>query len=286
LTAPLAERAPAKLNLCLYVGGVRDDGLHEICSIFVPLDLGDDVRLEPGTVADEVICPGVHGRNLAETAMGAFRKRFEWDGPPVRVTIEKRIPVGGGLGGGSADAAATLRLMCRSSGLQPEPAELAELAMDLGADVPSQLEPRLQLVTGAGERLEELEWRPVHGVLLTGPRGLSSRRVYGRADSLEHEDSRVSAMAERLRGAWATAESPLDLGELLHNDLQPAATSLELRIGDAIDLLRGAGAAVALASGSGPSVFGLFAGPDEATAARDRIAADWDGEAIAVQAAA
>jgi 4-diphosphocytidyl-2-C-methyl-D-erythritol kinase len=93
-------------------------------------------------------------------------------------------------------------------------------------------------------------------------------------------------MADRLRSAWATAESPLDLGALLHNDLQPAAMSLEHRMGDAIDLLRRAGAAVALASGSGPSVFGLFAGPGEARTARDAVAADWDGEAIVVQAAA
>ncbi len=286
MTAPLAERAPAKLNLCLYVGGVRDDGLHEICSIFVPLDLADDLLLEPGTVADEVICPGVRGRNLAETAMGAFRKRFDWRGPPARLTIDKRIPVSGGLGGGSADAAATLRLMCRWSGLEPAPADLGDLAMSLGADVPSQLSPRTLLVTGAGERLEELERRPVHGILLTSPRGLSSRRVYLRADSsLERDESDIAVMADRLRSAWA-AGMPLDLAALLHNDLQPAAASLEARIGEGLELLRGAGATVAELSGSGPTVFGLFPGAAQAAAAREQLEPQWDGDVIAVQGAA
>ena len=111
--------------------------------------------------------------------------------------------------------------------------------------------------------------------------------MYGRADSLEHEDSRVSAMAERLRSAWATAESPLDLGDAAAQRPSAGGHVARARASvTAIDLLRGAGAAVALVSGSGPSVFGLFAGPGEATAARDRVAADWDGEAIAVQAAA
>lgn len=286
MTAPLAERAPAKLNLCLYVGGVRDDDLHEICSIFVPLDLADDLLLEPGTVADEVICPGVRGRNLAETAMGAFRERFDWHGPPARLTIEKRIPVSGGLGGGSADAAATLRLMCRWSGLDPAPADLSDLAMSLGADVPSQLEPRTMLVTGAGERLQELEPRPVHGILLTSPRGLSSRRVYLRADSsLERDESDIAAMADTLKSAWA-AGMPLDLAPLLHNDLHPAAASLESRIDEGLELLRGAGATVAQLSGSGPTVFGLFRDATEAAPALELLESQWDGDVIAVQGAA
>jgi 4-diphosphocytidyl-2-C-methyl-D-erythritol kinase len=285
VSEPLTDRAPAKLNLCLYVGGRRGDGLHEICSVFVPLDLADELRLEPGADKDEVICPGVRGRNLAEAAVGAFRERFGWDGPPVRVAIDKRIPVSGGLGGGSADAAATLRLLSKWSEREASAAELQELAMTLGSDVPSQLEPRPLLVTGAGEELEPIEPHSLHAVLLTSPRGLSTRRVYEQADSFGTRPD-LAGIAPRLRAAWTAAHSPADLGELLHNDLQRAAMALEPRIGRALELLRGAGAAYALPSGSGPTVFGLFAGADEAAAARERLGGEWDGETILVKAAA
>ena len=103
-------RAPAKLNLCLYLGGRRDDGLHELRSLFCPLLLSDRITVsEAEGEADEVICPGVEGPNLVGVALEAMRARG-WSGPPLRVEIDKRIPVAAGLGGGSADAAAILRL--------------------------------------------------------------------------------------------------------------------------------------------------------------------------------
>src|SRR6185295_15080458 len=148
----LATRAPAKLNLCLYVGPLRPDGLHELRSVFQPITLADEVALEEtGAATDEVVCPGVEGPNLAAAALHAFRERFGWDGPPVRVTIEKHIPVAAGLGGGSADAGAVLRLAAAASGRRPAERDLADLAMSLGADVPSQLVPRAAIVSGAGE---------------------------------------------------------------------------------------------------------------------------------------
>ena len=99
--------APAKLNLGLYLGRPRPDGLHELCSLFEPLALADLLRLEEAE-RDEVICPGVEGENLAARALAALRERG-WDAPPLRIEIEKRTPVAAGLGGGSADAAAVLR---------------------------------------------------------------------------------------------------------------------------------------------------------------------------------
>src|SRR5882724_7101271 len=94
--------APAKLNLCLYLGPRRDDGLHELCSLFEPLTLADPIAVAEAE-RDEVICPGVEGENLAAKALSVLRRRG-WDGPPLRIQIEKRIPVAAGLGGGSADA--------------------------------------------------------------------------------------------------------------------------------------------------------------------------------------
>ena len=106
--APMRIHAPAKLNLCLFLGPRRDDGLHELCSLFEPLALADAIEVSEAD-RDEVVCPGVEGENLAARALAALRERG-WDGPPLRIEIEKRIPVAAGLGGGSADAAAVLRL--------------------------------------------------------------------------------------------------------------------------------------------------------------------------------
>ena len=103
--------APAKLNLCLFLGPRRADGLHELVSLFEPLALSDAIEVTELAAGepDEVVCPGVEGENLAARALAALRERG-WDAPPLRLEIAKRIPVAAGLGGGSADAAAVLRL--------------------------------------------------------------------------------------------------------------------------------------------------------------------------------
>src|SRR4051794_9664510 len=100
--------APAKLNLCLYLGQRRDDGLHELCSLFEPLALADLIKVSEAA-EDEVICPGVDGENLAARALAGLRER-DWQRAPLRIEIEKRVPMAAGLGGGSGDAAAVLRL--------------------------------------------------------------------------------------------------------------------------------------------------------------------------------
>src|SRR5918999_652744 len=167
--------APAKLNLCLYLGPVRGDGLHELCSLFEPVALADVLEVEEGE-RDEVVCDGVDGENLAGAALRALREAG-FDGPPLRISIEKRIPVGAGLGGGSADAAAVLRLGAGRVG------DLEGLAARLGADVPSQLRPGPALVAGAGERGELLPDPAAHAfVLLHGGGGLATAEVFAEAD--------------------------------------------------------------------------------------------------------
>ena len=263
----LATRAPAKLNLCLYVGPIRPDGLHELRSVFQPITLADEVVLEESSGAtDKVVCPGIEGPNLAAAALHAFRERFGWDGPPVSLTIEKHIPVAAGLGGGSADAAAVLRLAAAASGLRPAGADLADLAMSLGADVPSQLSPRTALVSGAGEGVEPLPQRALSGVLLGGRGALSTPRVYARADEL-------GLPRESLDGVDTDA---------FHNDLQPATLELEPEAARALQLLHDAGAREALVTGSGPAAFGLFEDPD--TIARE-LAKRWRGLTAAFESA-
>jgi 4-diphosphocytidyl-2-C-methyl-D-erythritol kinase len=284
----LETHAPAKLNLCLYVGERRGDGLHEICSLFQAVTFGDLVTMElaPGD-HDEVVCPGVEGENLAAVALARFRERFGWHRPPVRITIEKHIPIAGGLGGGSADAGAVLRLATKGSGVGAGIEDLQELAMSIGADVPSQVEPGSHLVLGAGEIVERLPktWH-IAALLLTNEIGLRTGAVYELHDHLGHRRHDLDHDCGLLQEAVTTAGySPLEFSSLLDNDLEPAALALLPEAGDALALLREAGAHVARLSGSGPTAFGLFDSREEAEAAQRMIAPRWSGDTIAVHQA-
>jgi 4-diphosphocytidyl-2-C-methyl-D-erythritol kinase len=268
--------APAKLNLCLYLGRSRGDGLHELCSLFEPLALADLIEVAEAD-RDEVVCPGVEGDNLAAAALTALREAG-WEQPPLRIGIEKRIPVAAGLGGGSADAAAVLRLAAG------EVAELPRIAAALGADVPSQLRPALALVRGAGESVAPLPTPAPHAaVLLPDGGGLRTAEVFAEADrlGLGREPEELDELAARLLQVAGAGASPLSYPELLVNDLEAPARSLRSPIGEALEALRGAGAAVALLSGSGPTAVGLFA---DLGAARGAAAALDRDDAIVCEA--
>jgi 4-diphosphocytidyl-2-C-methyl-D-erythritol kinase len=268
--------APAKLNLCLYLGPRRDDGLHELCSLFEPLALSDSIEVSESD-ADKVLCASVDGENLAARALAALRKAG-WRGPPLRVEIEKRIPVAAGLGGGSADAAAVLRLAREPLGGDSSwIPDLSEIAADLGADVPSQLNPALALVQGAGELVEQLPAPTSHAVLLLpGGGGLSTAAVFAEADrlGLGRDEADLDGLADQLRQAAAGGTSPLEYRDLFVNDLEPAARSLRPDIGEALDALREAGAPLAFMSGSGPTAVGLFSTLSEASSAAAQIDRD------------
>lgn len=275
--------APAKLNLCLYLGRRRGDGLHELCSLFEPLALADLIEVTEAP-RDEVLCPGVEGENLAARALAALR-RAGWEAPPLRIEIEKRIPVAAGLGGGSADAAAVLRLArdpaVGAAGWIPD---LETIAAELGADVPSQLSPALALVQGVGERVERLPNPSSHAVvLLPNGGGLGTAEVFAEADrlGLGRDAAELEDLALRLRAAAGSGASPLAYPDLLVNDLEPAARSLRPEIGTALDSLRAVGAAHALLTGSGPTAFGLF---EDLAAARVAAAALDRDDAIVCEA--
>jgi 4-diphosphocytidyl-2-C-methyl-D-erythritol kinase len=260
--------APAKLNLCLFVGPTRDDGLHEIRSLFEPLELADEITVEevPGS-EDEVICPGVEGPNLAARALEVLRERG-WDSPPLRVEIDKKVPVAAGLGGGSADAAAVLRLALG------EVEGIRDIAATVGADVPSQVQPRPCLVGGSGEVVEPISPPGEHGVVLVPhERGLSTAEVYAEADRLgpRRSPTELDGMRRKLHDATADGASPLSYLDLIVNDLQEAALSLRPEVADALSALEEAGAARGLVAGSGPTAFGLF---------RDQAAAEAGAEKL------
>jgi 4-diphosphocytidyl-2-C-methyl-D-erythritol kinase len=263
------ERAPAKVNLILQVGDVRDDGLHELCSLFASLDMADDVRIAPrpgGLAGDRVVCAGVDGPNLADRAIAELRAALDGDLPPLQVDIDKRIPVAAGLGGGSADAAAVLRGANAIAGHPLDAAALRALGARLGADVPSQIEPRHALVTGAGEHVEPLDLPPLALVLVPQRDGLSTADVYREADRIASTRARLEPDALR-----TLAAAPLEwLAASLENDLEPAALSLRPELADELAALRRVGALAARISGSGPTAFGVFAdraGAERAAAA-------------------
>jgi 4-diphosphocytidyl-2-C-methyl-D-erythritol kinase len=254
------ELAPAKVNLCLYLGPPRPDGRHELLTVMQPITLCDELEMTDG-VRDEVLCPRLEGPNLAAAALAAFREATGWDGPPQRIEIVKRIPVAAGMGGGSADAAATLRLAARRSGLG-ERGLLHEVAAALGSDVAGQLRPGRVLVRGGGERVEPLADPAPFGVLvLPSPATLSTAAVYREADRLG-----LPRSAREL----ATVDPLATVGV---NDLEGAARSLEPSIERALEVARAAGAQSAMVCGSGPTVIGLFDDPLEASSAAAALAA-------------
>jgi 4-diphosphocytidyl-2-C-methyl-D-erythritol kinase len=268
-------QAPAKLNLCLYLGPRRGDGLHALCSLFEPLALADAIEVSEAE-HDEVVCPEVAGENLAARALAALRSAG-WEHPPLRLEIAKRIPVAAGLGGGSADAAAVLRLARESGEASNEVPDLERIAAGLGADVPSQLSPALALVQGAGERVERLPAPASHAVLLLpGGGGLNTGTVFAEADRLGigRSEAELGDLASQLRQVASAGASPLEYGDLIANDLEPAALSLRPDIGYALDALHKVGAPLAFMSGSGPTAVGLFPTLTEAKSAATQLERD------------
>ncbi len=256
-------RANAKVNLFLRVVGRRPDGYHDIETIFHSVGLSDDVRaqradagvtevsmrLAEGVVGD---APPSHD-NLAHRAASMFLEHTGATGN-VRIDITKRIPIGGGLAGGSADAAATLLAMRRLFN-EGHDALLEALASDLGSDVPYCLRGGgLALATGRGEKLTRLPTATeMWFVLGLSNEALLTRDVYAAWHRVDGEPGPTSArMAEAL--ASGDAEG---IAAALHNDLEAAAFTLRPELAQKKEALIEAGVLGSLLCGSGPSVLGL-----------------------------
>jgi 4-diphosphocytidyl-2-C-methyl-D-erythritol kinase len=234
--------APAKINLALVVGDRRDDGKHELATVYQRLDLGDRVTVEP---AAETTVEGF-ADTIVSRALGLLPAPHGW-----RVRLEKRIPVAAGLGGGSSDAATALRLANAQLAEPLETDALHTIAARVGADVPFFLRDGPQLGTGDGTELEPLDLPQDFAVLLLLPTGLaksSTADVYAafdeRAGPVGYHD-RVAALRESL----AAVRRPRDLARLPRNDLARSPHA---------DALLGQGAFRADVSGAGPMLYGLF----------------------------
>lgn len=254
----IREQAPAKVNLVLRVGPRAKNGLHEVASLFASLGLADEVEVEPA-LEDSVECEGVEGPNLASAAINALRAASP-SLPPLRVRITKRIPVAAGLAGGSADAAAVLRAANSFHELPFDDDQLRAIAAPLGSDVPSQVVPAHAVVTGTGEIVEPVTLPALSVVLVPASVGLATGDVFRKAEQMRLP--RASLDASDLHEL--AAEPAQTIAGRLENDLQPATLRLRPELRDTIELLLGAGALGAQVSGSGPTVFGLFADPEAA----------------------
>lgn len=248
-----AGPAPAKLNLALVVGPRRDDGKHELVTVYQRLDLADRIAVEPaGTTTVE----GFAEDTIVRAALDALAAPHGW-----RVRIDKHIPVAAGLGGGSSDAATALRL---ANAQLDDPRPLEELAARIGADVPFFLHDGPQLGTGDGTTLEPLDLPQDFVVLLLLPKGAhkpSTADVYADFDARGGAagfGTRVAA----LREALAAVRRPRDLAALPPNDLASSPLA---------DELRAHGAFRADVSGAGPTVYGLFHRKADAQRARHAL---------------
>jgi 4-diphosphocytidyl-2-C-methyl-D-erythritol kinase len=233
--------APAKINLALVVGPRRDDGKHELVTVFQRVALADRIAIEP---AAHTTVDGFRDDTIVRAALAELGAPHGW-----RVRIDKRIPVAAGLGGGSSNAATALRLA--TAQLAEPRADLEAVAARVGADVPFFLRDGPQLGTGDGSSLAPLELPQDFAVVLLLPKGAakpSTRAVYEAFDAREGARG-FDDRADALRDALAAVRRPRDLASLPANDLASSPLAREL-------LARGAFRADV--TGAGPTVYGLF----------------------------
>jgi 4-diphosphocytidyl-2-C-methyl-D-erythritol kinase len=249
--------APAKINLALVVGPLRDDGKHEVLTVLQRIDLVDRIELEK---ASELVVDGFTGDTLVTAALRELAAAAGVE-PHWRVRIEKKIPVASGLGGGSSDAATALRLANETLPEPVAPEELLRIAAGLGSDVPFFLADGPQLGSGDGSELEPVDVPQDFWVVILLPRDVtktSTADVYAAFDARKD----VVGFAERrqaLTDGLSRVERPRDLAALPPNDL--ASSQL-------VEEIRAAGAFRADVSGAGPALYGLFHQRRDAEAAR------------------
>ncbi|HIW62616.1 MAG TPA: 4-(cytidine 5'-diphospho)-2-C-methyl-D-erythritol kinase [Candidatus Stackebrandtia excrementipullorum] len=278
--AKVRVRVPAKINLHLGVGDKRDDGFHELTTVYQAVSLYDEVAVENAdTVTVHVTGEGagtlpLDDRNLAVRAARALAEHAGVAGG-VALSIHKRIPLAGGLAGGSADAAATLLACARLWGLPMSRNDLLDVAAGLGSDVPFCLVGAVALGTGHGEVVEPVEaGGTYHWVVAVSDGELSTPLVYTEVDHLREAGSgRYHDDVTDLLAALKTGADADTLGPLLHNDMSDAAVRLRPQLADVLAAGEADGAVASLVSGSGPTV--LFLARDEhhghALAARLRL---------------
>lgn len=272
----LSALAPAKINLFLHVGPVDADGYHPLSSLVAFADVGDRVTVEPADRLSLTVT-GPFGAGLAaepdNLILRALRTLGEATGtgePPLKVTLDKRLPIAAGLGGGSSDAGAALKLARHALALDLDDAALEAMAARIGADGPMCLRMRTAWAEGRGDILtDEPRLPPLWAVLFNPGVPSSTGAVYRAYDAgPPHAADRPARPAD-----WSSA-AVIDWLAGLRNDLQPPAEALTPGIADAVRAVAAApGVALARMSGSGATVFGLCLSSADAVAAAASLSA-------------
>lgn len=275
--AALTELAPAKVNLTLRVFGLRADGYHDIQSLVTFADVCDELTLLPGKplkLAARGHFAKAAGKLSANTVIKAARLlAAEIEGLALgQFTLVKNLPVAAGLGGGSADAAAALRLLASANRLKGDDPRLAKVARSVGADVPVCLDPRPRVMTGTGELLSKAITIPKLAVVLVNPgTALNTKRVFASYDKRDVPKASSEPYAP-LIAQWHSAF--IGMLEADRNDLEPIATKLVPAITKLLGALREQpGCELARMSGSGATCFGIFTTARAAKAAARRLKA-------------
>lgn len=275
MTDQLWEPAPAKVNLSLLVTGRRSDGYHLLDSLVVFGPEADILHGRPATQFSLEITGPFAGGLVAESnnlVLRAARALASWAGrrDGAALSLEKRLPIASGIGGGSADAAAALRLLCRLWSLQPTNGLLEAIALKLGADVPVCLPSTPARMRGIGEVVDSLPTLPLCGLLLANPGfGIATAEIFkARTGPFSRAPSETQA--------WPDISAFVAALSALSNDLETAALTVAPAIGDVLETLRGLpGCLLARMSGSGATCFALFARPSEAEQAASRLPTHW-----------
>ena len=267
----ITAKAHAKINWSLNIVSARKDGYHELDMLMQSLELADELTFTPARWLSLSIngrqLP-VGGRNLVIRAANALNE-YMGKRRGAKITLKKNIPIRAGLGGGSADCAATLAALNRLWGLRLPPEKLAQIGATLGADVPFCLAGGLARVWGIGESLQPIDGAPrIPLVLLHPGQGLSTAQVFQRWD--ERPTTELPADIEALQDAVTRGDLPA-MAVHSGNSLEPAAISLLPEVERAMQHLREAGAVMVRMTGSGSAVFGAFASDEAAKAASERL---------------
>ncbi len=290
MSAAVTARAPAKINVLLAVGPLRDDGFHELQTVYLAVSLHDTVSVRPADGLSLAVTGAGAGAESGPSRVPTDRGNLAWRaaellaeraGVPAdaAIALDKSIPAAAGLAGGSADAAAALVALDALWGVRAGREELTALAAELGSDVPFSLLGGVALGAGRGERLTPvLARRRWHWVLGIAGEGLSTPAVYAELDRLRAEGRLPDGGSGTSEAVIAALRSgpPSALAGALTNDLQAPALTLRPELRRALRAATEAGAAAALVSGSGPTVAALAADEDEAV----RLAAALAGAGV------
>ena len=269
----LVEKAHAKVNLGLKILGKREDGFHDLVSICQTVDLSDRLEFFPAS-SDRMSCSAQElacADNLVMRALSLCRRRMGGDHQPVHVHLEKRIPVGAGLGGGSADAAAVLRAMAAITGVQTDTDTLATWGAALGSDVPFLVRGGTAVIRGRGEIIEPVSCERFEYVIAYPGVEVDTAWAYAQLRGLELTP--ISAYA-RFAGSLGGGRVDTDrLVELVDNDFQPIVERAKPIVADTREQLLAAGAAIASLTGSGSAVYGIFDDRIAAASAHSQLTA-------------